>query len=87
MSRSIKKNIIMNAECNISEKKDKTRSNKKLRTIIKVRIAKHYETLPLLKEVSNIWDFAKDGKLPWIGINKNRFPNRKRKYEPFTFKK
>lgn len=71
MSRSYRKNkIIGNVKNADSEKKDKTNANKKLRRLVKVRIAKKTETLPLLKEISNIWSFAKDGKYYWAGMTK-----------------
>lgn len=65
MSRSHLKNKIFGYTCKTSEKWDKTNANKKLRRLVKVRSAKHYEILPLLKEISSIWSFAKDGKPYW----------------------
>lgn len=71
MSRSYRKNkIVGNVKNADSEKKDKTNANKKLRRLVKVRIARQTETLPLLKEISNIWSFAKDGKHYWEGMTK-----------------
>lgn len=69
MSRSIRKNKIV-PYANASEKKDKTLSNRKLRNIVKVRIKKGNETLPIIREVSNVWNFKKDGKHYWSEITK-----------------
>ena len=71
MSKSIRKNIILIFNSRFSEKKDKRFANRSLRRLVNVKILKQQETLPLLKEVSNIWDFTKDGKMPWIGSTKN----------------
>lgn len=62
MSRSFRKNKICGYTSKESEKSDKTIANKKLRRLVKVRIQKKSEHLPILKEVSNIWWFDKDGK-------------------------
>lgn len=71
MSHSHRKNKIFgNVKNADSEKKDKTNANKKLRRLVKVRIARQKETLPLLKEISNIWSFAKDGKQYWANAEK-----------------
>lgn len=70
MSHSYRINKIVGNTCKTSEKKDKTNANKKLRRLVKVRIARQTETLPLLKELSNIWSFAKDGKHYWAGMTK-----------------
>ncbi len=70
MSRSYKKIKIFPRTCKDSEKFDKTKANRKLRTSIKVRIAKKLEVLPLMKEVSNVWAFAKDGKHYWANATK-----------------
>ncbi len=70
MSHSYRKNKIVGFTCKTSEKKDKKNANKKLRRLVKMRIGKQVETLPLLKEVSNVWDFAKDGKQYWADMTK-----------------
>lgn len=70
MSRSYRKNKIFGYTCITSEKWDKTNANKKLRRLVKVRIAKHCEVLPLQKEVSHRWWFAKDGKHYWANAEK-----------------
>lgn len=67
MSRSRKKNPFVGFTTADSEKKDKTKSNKKLRRIQKEKLNKSFidfdgNVFPDIKEVSNIYDFAKDGK-------------------------
>lgn len=46
-----------------SEKKDKRIANRRYRRITRqlVRMGA-YDRLPLAREISNVWDFAKDGK-------------------------
>ena len=55
MSRSNRKNKVFGNTCKTSEKKYKTNANKKLRRLVKVRIANHYQTLPLQKEGKHYW--------------------------------
>tara|TARA_Y100000385_G_C12721610_1_gene478887 strand:+ start:130 stop:345 length:216 start_codon:yes stop_codon:yes gene_type:complete len=55
-----------------SDKADKANANRRLRRIVKQRL-KDDEfieeiTLPQLREISNVWDFAKDGK-KFLNIN------------------
>ena len=64
MSHSYRKNKIF-ANFGKTEKRDKSNANKKLRLLVKVRIKKGFDTLPILKEVSNVWAFTKDGKHYW----------------------
>lgn len=60
MARSFKKVSIV-GNCAGSDKADKVAANRRLRHANKARLAKGYE-LVSLREVSNVWDFAKDGK-------------------------
>lgn len=62
MSRSYLKNKIVGYTTKESEKRDKTIANKRFRRLVKVRVAKRIEVLPLVREVSNIYQFDKDGK-------------------------
>jgi hypothetical protein len=78
MSRSFKKHPIIGNSCAESEKKDKVRAHKKFRRKSKVKVNKidtntllHGDfwddepevVLPeKLEEVSNVYNFAKDGK-------------------------
>lgn len=66
MSRSRKRNPITGICKADSEKKDKQIANKKFRRIGKEIIKnKSDSTLPKMREVSNVYDFAKDGKRYW----------------------
>lgn len=61
MSRSFKKTPISgNCVCR-SEKQDKRIANRRLRRAEKQAI-KIGKDLPLVDEISNVWDFGKDGK-------------------------
>jgi hypothetical protein len=62
MSRSYIKNKIIGYAKKETEKRDKTIANKRLRRLVKVRLAKRDDVLPLIKEVSNIYQFDKEGK-------------------------
>ena len=70
MSRSYIKNKIVGYTKKETEKRDKTIANKKYRRLVKVRIAKRSEVLPLIREVSNIYQFDKDGKHYYAGMTK-----------------
>ena len=70
MSRSWIKNKIVGYTKKETEKRDKTIANKKYRRLVKVRIAKRSEVLPLIREVSNIYQFDKDGKHYYAGMTK-----------------
>ena len=70
MSRSWIKNKIVGYTKKESEKRDKTIANKRYRRLVKVRIAKRSELLPLIREISNIYQFDKDGKHYYAGMTK-----------------
>ena len=63
MSRSYRKTpIIGMTNCN-SEKRWKRYANRALRRTVKVELARgNWESLPLLREISNVWAWGKDGK-------------------------
>tara|TARA_R110002110_G_scaffold338034_1_gene548526 strand:- start:432 stop:683 length:252 start_codon:yes stop_codon:yes gene_type:complete len=66
MSRSRKKTSIFSITTAPSDKADKVNANRRLRRLVKERL-KDDEfideiVLPQLREISNVWDFAKDGK-------------------------
>lgn len=66
MSRSRKKVPVTGHTTHESEKQDKRKSNRRLRTAVKQQINKQDEKpLPELREVSDVWGFAKDGKT-WL---------------------
>jgi hypothetical protein len=70
MSRSYIKNKIVGYTKKETEKRDKTIANKRYRRLVKGRIAKRSEVLPLIREVSNIYQFDKDGKHYYAGMTK-----------------
>ena len=71
MARSYKKEKYF-ANCNPrnSEKWDKQQANQKLRSKVKIKIALGEEVLLLLKDISNIAMFKKDGKYYWKNASK-----------------
>lgn len=75
MSRSRRKHAIISQTCgghNKSEKQDKRRANRRLRRA--VRSGKWYA---MLREVSNVWTFLKDGKCDWTGTDYEKKARRK----------
>lgn len=63
MSRSRKKTPISGISTARSEKQDKRLANRKLRHAVKQRLGTDPDdVLPVLREVSNVWSMAKDGK-------------------------
>ncbi|MCU0437460.1 MAG: hypothetical protein MUC49_06050 [Raineya sp.] len=62
MSRSKKKTPIIGITSSETEKEDKKLANRKFRKVVKAQIKKEKDILALVKEVSNVWSFAKDGK-------------------------
>ena len=64
MTRSRKKNPIHGhtcGGCNRGEKQDKQRANRKLRR----KVRENPDTDIDVRDVSDVWDFAKDGKQYW----------------------
>jgi hypothetical protein len=62
MSNSKRKHpIIPNCKA-LSEKPDKQQANRKLRRLVKEKLSDIDYQLPVLKEISNKWNWAKDGK-------------------------
>ena len=66
MSRSRRKNPIISIAGD-SDKQDKRKANRKLRRVVRKTLntqeIEDIDNLPTIKDVSNIWDFNKDGKL------------------------
>jgi len=77
MSRSRRRTPIIGNTCARSEKDDKRRANRTLRTHLRGALVRMDEVLPVLRDVSTTWLFAKDGK-HWL---RNRISPR-RKYDP-----
>jgi hypothetical protein len=63
MTNSIKKTPKRGISCCESEIKDKKLANRKFRKIVKDKIKKQDEIMPLFREVSDVWVFGKDGKI------------------------
>lgn len=62
MSRSFKHTTISGITTACSEKKDKQLANRRFRRISKHQVKIDAEPLIDLDEISDIWDFQKDGK-------------------------
>jgi hypothetical protein len=63
MSRSIRRTSISGMRTAPSEKQDKRLANRRLRRIVRCRLAWQFaEVLPELREISDRWSFKKDGK-------------------------
>jgi len=72
MARSFKKTPIFSSTCAETEKQEKRKANRALRRKVNVELdkVKDVETaeeiiLPEMREVSDTWTFAKDGKRYW----------------------
>ncbi len=63
MSRSVKKTKIRGITTASSEKKDKQEANRKLRRKVNQMVKKGDDKFPVIRENSNVWGFAKDGKI------------------------
>ncbi len=61
MSRSYRKHSFCGNTCAESEKWDKRFANRCYRRLIRMLLAHGEEMLPLLREVSDVWLWAKDG--------------------------
>jgi hypothetical protein len=71
MSNSKKKHPIVARTCAESEKKDKRSANRALRRTVNSSLRNaDFENyvVPLIREVSNVWSFAKDGKI-YVGAD------------------
>lgn len=62
MSRSKKHTPVSGHTTATSEKEDKQRANRVYRHKVNIELKQGEEVLSELKEVSDVWDFAKDGK-------------------------
>lgn len=66
MSRSVRRTPIAGLDPQCSEKEAKREANRRLRRAVRQALHRGVEILPLLREVSNVWGFPKDGKR-WFG--------------------
>lgn len=65
MSRSRKRTPITgNCKCD-SEKQEKRKANRRLRRIVRASVRVGADPLPVIREVSNVWTWGKDGKTWW----------------------
>ena len=63
MSRSYRRTPVLGHVKARSEKKDKRWAQRRWRRIVRLSLRREeWELLPTLREVSNVWDFPKDGK-------------------------
>lgn len=62
MSRSFRKTPIIGCTTSDSDKIGKIQANRKLRVATRHFLVKGREPLPILREISSVWDFPKDGK-------------------------
>ncbi len=62
MSRSVKKTPKKAITTAKTEKENKRQANRKFRRVTKTQIKKGEAKLSLIKEISNVWAFDKDGK-------------------------
>jgi len=63
MSRSRKRTPILFSASQASEKQDKRWANRRFRRLVRVKVANQHEALSILREVADVWDFRKDGRL------------------------
>ena len=79
MSRSYKHTTISAITTAQSEKRDKRLANRRFRRISKHRVKIDAEPLIDLNEISDIWDFQKDGKRYFFPDETRLFPKLFRK--------
>ena len=67
MSRS-KKKVPIFGYCSDSDKLGKQQANRKFRHFTKTRLRESFDSeMPLLREITSIWNMPKDGKHFWAG--------------------
>ena len=69
MSRSKIKTPISGITTAPSGKEGKRQANRAFRRNIRMQVLKGKEIVSLLREVSNVWSFPKDGKRYWKNLN------------------
>jgi hypothetical protein len=65
MARSYRQTPIFGITTAKSEKRDKRLANRRHRRALRQAVLRGAEVMPLLREVSNVWCFEKDGKGYW----------------------
>ena len=79
MSRSYKKTPITSFTTAKSDKEDKKLANRLFRRASRNRIKSNREPFYLLREVCDVWDFAKDGRVYYDKEAVKRYPKVLRK--------
>lgn len=79
MSRSYKKTPICGLTTAKSDKEDKRLANRLFRRASRNHIKSNREPFYRLREVCNVWDFAKDGKIYYDKEAVKRYPKVLRK--------
>ena len=79
MSRSFRKTPICGFTTANSNKEDKRLANRRFRRASRNRIKSNREPFYRLREVCNVWDFAKDGKMYYDKEAVKRYPKVLRK--------
>ena len=69
MSRSKIKTPISGITTAPSDKEGKRQANRAFRRNTRMQVLKGKEIVSLLREVSNVWSFPKDGKRYWKNLN------------------
>jgi hypothetical protein len=73
MSRSRKKHLIVGVTTAESEKYNKRVANRNMRRKVKSMLKNgNCDKIPLIREISNVWLFAKDGKSFWNDVRASR---------------
>ncbi len=74
MARSYRHTPIFGITTRRSEKQDKRLANRRLRRLVRPALSRGDELLPLLREVSDLWSFDKDGRRydPHAGVKEMR---------------
>jgi hypothetical protein len=62
MARSFRHTPIFGITTSQSEKRDKRLANRRLRRAVRLQVQRGSEVLSLLREVSDVWCFDKDGR-------------------------
>ena len=70
MSRSKIKTPISGITTAPSDKEGKRQVNRAFRRNVRMQVLKEKEIVSLLREVSNVWSFPKDGKKYWKNLPK-----------------
>ena len=79
MSRSYKKTPICGLTTAKSEKEDKRLANRRFRRASRNLVKSNREPFYRLREVCNVWDFAKDGKMYYDKEAVKKYPKALRK--------